>query len=146
MKKTSVLTSLQKAGPQKRKQLKVKKDSIHSPTLLEFNNDIKYDTSYKLSALSEGPSPKIIYQIAQDDLLDVVKEMLSEYLPQIISELMRKEEDCMITASEAKDMLSVSSTTLWRMNKAGLIQSIGTGKNKRFKYKSILNYIKGEST
>ena len=146
MKKSSVLTSLQKAGSQKKKQLKAKKDTIHSPTHLEFNNNIKYDSSYKLSALSEGPPSKTIYLISKDDLFDVMKEMLSEYIPQIVPELMRKEEDCMITASEAMDMLSVSSTTLWRMNNAGLIQSIGTGKNRRFKYKSILNYMKGEST
>lgn len=76
-------------------------------------------------------------------MIDVIKEILEDFVPKIIPDLVRREEERLLTKKEAMKILTCSETTLWRMEKAGLIQSVGIGKHKRYRNQSIVDYISG---
>lgn len=100
------------------------------------------------SSLFENPfaekdSINIIYQISKQDLIDVFKEVMNECVTLVIPELLQHNEERLISKSEVMDILACSATTLWRMEKGGLIKAVGSGKQKRYKYQSICNYLKG---
>ena len=115
-------------------------DSVRSPVIGNNHNRI---SSYFSHQIKEIESSKVIYQISQEDLVEALKEILADFIPKIVPELIKREEERLLTAKEAMELMSISATTLWRMEKAGLIKSVGAGKNKRYKYQSISDYING---
>lgn len=95
------------------------------------------------SIVADKEIPRLFYLPPQEELANAIREILLSILPQIVPELMKREEDKLISSKEARELLSISATTLWRMEKAALIQSVGAGKHKRYKYKSIMEYLAG---
>jgi excisionase family DNA binding protein len=60
---------------------------------------------------------------------------------------LERELDRLLTMDEAADILSVSKSTLRRLDKAGFVKCyrIGTGKHRRFRKKDLLEYLEKNS-
>jgi predicted DNA-binding transcriptional regulator AlpA len=110
-----------------------------------MKNKIKLKRNFKgLDSETNEQWKKTIETHVMAYLINHRERLIGDYIAQNFSKLMS--QDRLLTSKEVENMLQISSSTLGRRIKAGILKPVSPDakRNYRFRKSDILNYIEGK--
>jgi excisionase family DNA binding protein len=85
--------------------------------------------------------PGLNVTISLKDLLEGGRMILAEARDQLAKEIQEAKAETYLSTKKACETLGVSSTTLWRIEKAGWLHPVFVGGEKRYKTSELQSYL-----